>query len=497
MNRSILFHLLFLFPMYLTAQHCDDCRYISYQFDSVVVTTEQFGQGINSDGINQQLMMDIYQPYGDTVTNRPLVIFAFGGGFINGTRTEEYVVNGCRRFARAGYVAAAIDYRIGFDLLGLFPNPTQELMRVFFRAMQDMRGSIQWFRHNADLGGNVYRINPDMVLAGGASAGAITALMMTYCDDSTEFAEIGNLNALNALGPWNSSSGTYQNYSWAPQGVFNIAGAIVNTDWIRPGDPPLVSTHGDEDNVVPYQGGNLDFGFTAIGLEGSYNVDVAARAAGVCSYLYTIPGGDHPSGNAPEEFYDAIYLRSLPRARAVIEGQSFCCPLAIDVQPDDIQVASLNEPFTPTLVVANDSGNAQSFYCSSVCVPGNQSASDDLIAHGTTEHFYLIGVAYEGNCLATDFNSISSLPIPNVPATQLTDFEVAPVPATTEIVFRPGTSLPGVVRLVLYDPRGTVIAERTAFGPESRFSVAQLPRGAYLLEVQHRGKSGFRRLLLQ
>ena len=124
--------------------------------------------------------MDIYAPYGDTLTKRPLIIFAFGGGFIQGSRDEDYVKRTCRRFAQAGYVAAAIDYRIGFSIPGLFPNPTEELMRVFFRAMQDMRGATQWFRANADLAGNAYRIDPDMVLIGGASAGAITALMVAY-----------------------------------------------------------------------------------------------------------------------------------------------------------------------------------------------------------------------------------------------------------------------------------------------------------------------------
>ena len=62
------------------AQSCTDCRYASYIFDSVETSTVKFGEGENADGDLQELFMDIYTPYGDTASNRPLIIFAFGGG---------------------------------------------------------------------------------------------------------------------------------------------------------------------------------------------------------------------------------------------------------------------------------------------------------------------------------------------------------------------------------------------------------------------------------
>ncbi len=125
------------------AQDCTDCRYISPVFDSVTVETVQFGEGINIDGVNQQLFMDVYQPYGDTMTNRPVLIFAFGGGFVQGSREDWYVKEVCNHFAKAGYVAVANDYRIGIDPAEII---ALQHMRIFFRPMQDMRGTVQYLK---------------------------------------------------------------------------------------------------------------------------------------------------------------------------------------------------------------------------------------------------------------------------------------------------------------------------------------------------------------
>lgn len=489
--------LIFL-PGMLGAQVCDDCRYLSYLFDSVEVHTEQFGQGINADGQNQQLMMDIYEPYGDTVTNRPLMIFAFGGGFIQGSRDEGYVVRGAKRFAKAGYVVAAIDYRIGFSLPGLWPSPTEELMRVFFRAMQDMRGAVQWFRADVDQFGNNYNIDPDHIYVGGASAGAITAIMMTYCDDSTEFEELGSLNAIDQLGGFYSSSGMYPGYSWEPAGVFNISGAIVNTDWMEPGDPPIISAHGDQDATVPYQGGNLDFGFVSIGLEGSYNVHQEAESKGICSYLYTDVGGDHPSGNAPESYYDQIYLRGLPRIHAWVNERSFCCPLEVDMVPDMPELNTLDDTLDIQFILSNDSGNAQTFYCGSTCFPGNTSVRDDIISLSNQSDFYLIGIASEGNCQATDFSPVVTQ-ISNDPLRDeiLSDFTCSPIPGNDQITIQMGPTAKGNTTVQLRDIYGKTVLETSAYQRTLELKTSHIAAGTYFLELRNNGKTGMQKIILQ
>ena len=57
--------------------------------------------------------MDIYQPTGDNVTHRPLVILAHGGSFVNGTRSSDYPITAlCADLAHKGYVTVSIDYRL-------------------------------------------------------------------------------------------------------------------------------------------------------------------------------------------------------------------------------------------------------------------------------------------------------------------------------------------------------------------------------------------------
>jgi len=65
---------------------CDGQRYIDDVFTDVSMTTVTYGSNTSVFGINQNLKMDIYQPVGDTNAKRPVILFAFGGSFIIGSR---------------------------------------------------------------------------------------------------------------------------------------------------------------------------------------------------------------------------------------------------------------------------------------------------------------------------------------------------------------------------------------------------------------------------
>ena len=54
---------------------------------------------------------------GDDLESRPLVLMLFGGSYIGGSRTSPDIVEICTRYAKMGYVAAAIDYRLTTELL--------------------------------------------------------------------------------------------------------------------------------------------------------------------------------------------------------------------------------------------------------------------------------------------------------------------------------------------------------------------------------------------
>lgn len=126
-------------------------RYLEEVFDDVTVTSS-VTYGVNAtvllyqlagEAVPEELKMDIYEPAGDTETNRPVVLYFHTGNFLphpqnqspGGLRTDSAAVEICSRLARMGYVAASCDYRLGWNPVA----PTQD-ERVFTLINAAYRG---------------------------------------------------------------------------------------------------------------------------------------------------------------------------------------------------------------------------------------------------------------------------------------------------------------------------------------------------------------------
>ena len=95
---------------------CESLRYKQPVFDSVSVNTGIYFATVQPYGLlspPQDLLLDFYEPVGDTLTKRPLIVFQFGGGFAIGWRSEPVIPQFCEYFAKCGYAVASIDYRLG------------------------------------------------------------------------------------------------------------------------------------------------------------------------------------------------------------------------------------------------------------------------------------------------------------------------------------------------------------------------------------------------
>jgi len=229
----------------LNAQECSSGRYTDpTHFSDVTVTTAvQFGSNTAVSGGAQVLRMDVYEPTGDALDERPVVIVAFGGSFVAGNRTQ--VADLCMQFAKLGYVAIANDYRIGFFL----PNQATTT-RAVMRGSHDMKACVRFLRKTVEEDGNPYRIDPDRIIIGGVSAGAISAIHAAYLDQDSEIPAILQGEAAS-LGGAEGNSGS-PGYSSDVLAVYSFSGAIGDTLWIEPGDKPLASVHEDGDGTVPY-----------------------------------------------------------------------------------------------------------------------------------------------------------------------------------------------------------------------------------------------------
>lgn len=294
-------------------------RYYRPIFATVTRTQDvTYGAAADFLGNNQNLRLDVYQPTGDTVRRRPLLVFAHGGGFVSGNKNDTEIVELCTRFARMGYVTASIDYRVLF-----LPFDTVNIARAAIRATQDMRAAVRFFRRDAATT-RTYRAHPDFIYAAGSSAGAFMALQTAYLDKD---AEVPAYLGLAALGGLEGNSGN-PGYSSRVRGVINLCGALGRPWWMEAGDVPLVSVHGTNDATVPYGAGLVGGGLPPQKVYGSAVLHTRATAVGIVNQLYTFKRAGHVpyNGSSPAAtaYLDTTtrvvrdFLRPLLRQAAVV-----------------------------------------------------------------------------------------------------------------------------------------------------------------------------------
>jgi len=238
--------------------------------------------------------MDVYEPAGDVATKRPVVFLAFGGSFISGDRTQLSALG--HYYATQGYVAACIDYRLYDGPFIPFPD-SLDMVDVVVKSVSDMKAAVRFMRKDAATT-NQFKIDPDWIFVGGASAGGICAAHTAYLSEQ-DTANIPTfvMDAINANGGWEGNSNTDTTYSSAVNGVLNYSGALARAEWISNGDPSLFSVHDDQDGVVPYGNGYASVGFGGFSLdiiymEGSETMEMEASAKGVYNELITIPNSN-------------------------------------------------------------------------------------------------------------------------------------------------------------------------------------------------------------
>jgi para-nitrobenzyl esterase len=288
------------------AQDCTGGRYATDIFTTVDITSDvNYGSNQSFSGATIQLDMDIYEPNGDTETARPLIILAHGGSFIGGDKSDASIVELCDRFAKKGFVCASISYRTG-----MWPIDSVNAVKAVMRAVQDMKGAVRFFYEDA-ANADTYKIDTTQIFIGGSSAGAVTALHYAYLDKECELEEFMSTSDITSLGGLEGDSGN-AGYSTEVAGVINLCGAIARYGWMEVGDVPLVSLHGNEDDVVPYGRGEASVsGFGIMYLDGSRMIDEHANSIGIQSNFYSHYGGGHVvySGNATYMDTTANFIR--------------------------------------------------------------------------------------------------------------------------------------------------------------------------------------------
>jgi acetyl esterase/lipase len=267
---------------------CSDGRYYNRTYFADFDTTENilFGSGpAVGNGQTQQLKMCVFEPQGDQLAKRPLIVFTFGGSFVTGERTQVYAM--CEEFVKMGYVVAATDYRVGF----FFPSEVTTTQAVV-RGMHDMKAAIRYFYKDAQTD-NIFKIDTNHIIVGGVSAGAISAIHTAYLSENTEIPEYmyGDTAGMGGVEGYSGNPG----YSTKVIGVINFSGTIGDTAWINAGDPAIVSLHDVGDQTVPIGTGPVAVGGFPTGLtaHGSNTITTKTDMLNIPNALKTYPGNGH------------------------------------------------------------------------------------------------------------------------------------------------------------------------------------------------------------
>lgn len=279
-------------------------RYITEVFSDVTVTQDvQFATNISilsGSPQSQNMLMDVYEPTGDTVSARPVVVYLHSGSFLPvlvnqqciGSHRDSAVVEMCSRFAKRGYVVAALDYRLGWNPTA----PTEEEKRGFlinavYRALQDTKSAVRWFRKDED-GTNQFSINPDKIMLVGQGSGGYIALAYITLDKPEEMFIDKFIYSNNTPMVDTSLSGNFDGtltrplciannvgYSSDVCMVVNMGGALGDSTWLEAGDEPIVAFHVPSDPFAPYATGTVFVPGTQLAVvEVSGSYDVARKA---------------------------------------------------------------------------------------------------------------------------------------------------------------------------------------------------------------------------
>jgi len=239
-------------------------RYIDPIFENVDVQKDiAFGEVTNFEGKTEKLLLDVYTPDGDNLSDRPVILWIHGGGFrIGNDKSQGYIVKLATEFAQKGYVCVSINYRVR-------NNPKDDKPGTMADALEDAMLGLNWIRNNDKK----LKTDNTKIIVGGGSAGGMLALNLCY-KDNTATEKWDKSGIIGLINLWGSPDESY----------------FVSK--VDPKDPPTIIVHGTADESVPYANSEM--------------LVKELEANRVKHELVTIEGAGHTPASHMEEFSKRI-----------------------------------------------------------------------------------------------------------------------------------------------------------------------------------------------
>ena len=222
--------------------HAQNTSYIDPIYSEIETSTVNYSDVYN-DAFHK---MDIYQPKGDTNAKRPVLIYIHGGAFYAGDKATLDCIDFCTHFAKKGYVAVSVNYRLANPLLFLANRSVQ--LDAVLKTMADVKSAIRYFSKDAATA-NTYKIDSNAVFIGGYSAGGVAALHTAWVTDTAELDNELQSILKSGIKTLDGDAGN-NGYSHKVKGIFSLAGALFKTAYANAGDVPAYLAHAKDDGTV-------------------------------------------------------------------------------------------------------------------------------------------------------------------------------------------------------------------------------------------------------
>ena len=249
------------------------------------------------------LFLDLYTP-DDSLQKHPLIVLLHGGAFFFGDKGNRNMRVWCEHFAKCGYVVASVNYRLGFAI------SKSSIQQCGYQAIQDAHAALRYMVANAEE----HRIDPDYIFLAGTSAGSITALGAAFMTNENCPPFVAKHKLPKKCGSLHTSGNEYRD-NVKIKALANMWGAVYDLHELDGRRIPVVSFHGTDDKIVPF-----DHGFPFSGVRsklgermfdemyGSQSIHRHLDSMHVRNKLYPLEGCGHApyqekNGTLNEHYY--------------------------------------------------------------------------------------------------------------------------------------------------------------------------------------------------